>query len=99
MIAKEGSSDEWGGLSAITILAKQHRVRVDVYDEIGDHVQQVQADEGSFPLLNIIQVNYIMPPTQHTSVKAKINKKNWSNDESFAAALDEWTTNPPNQQR
>ena len=28
MMAEEGSSDEWGGLSAITILAKQHRVRV-----------------------------------------------------------------------
>ena len=41
MIAEEGSSNEWGGLSAITILAKQHCVRVDVYDEIGDHVQQV----------------------------------------------------------
>ena len=54
MIAEEGSSDEWGGLSAITILAKQHRVRVDVYDEIGDHVQQVQADEVLFPLLNIV---------------------------------------------
>jgi len=54
MIAEEGSSNEWGGLSAITILAKQHRVRVDVYDEIGDHVQQVQADKVSFPLLNIV---------------------------------------------
>ena len=54
MIAEEGSSDEWGGLSAITILAKQHRVRVDVCDEIGDHVQQVQPDEVAFPLLNIV---------------------------------------------
>ena len=26
MIAEEGSSNEWGELSAITILAKQHRV-------------------------------------------------------------------------
>ena len=38
MIAEEGLSDEWGGLSAITILAKQHRVQVDVYNEVGDHV-------------------------------------------------------------
>ena len=89
MIAEEGSSDEWGGLSAITILAKQHRVRVDVYDEIGDHVQQVQADEVAFPLLNIVRVNYTMPPNQDTSVKAKSNKKNWSNDERFDAALKE----------
>ena len=36
-----------------------------------------------------------MPPNQDTSVKAKANKKNWSNDESFAAALDEWNTNVP----
>ena len=41
MIAEEGSSDEWGALSVITILAKQHRVRADVYNEIIDHVQQV----------------------------------------------------------
>ena len=95
MIAEEGSSDEWGGLSAITILAKQHRVRVDVYDEIGDHVQQVQPDEVAFPLLNIVRVNYTMPPNQDTSVKAKSNKKNWSNDKSFDAALNEWKTNPP----
>merc|ERR1712115_253316 len=39
MIAEEGSSDKWGGLSAITILAKQDRVQVDAYNEIGDHVQ------------------------------------------------------------
>ena len=95
MIAEEGSSDEWGGISAITILAKQHRVRVDVYDEIGNHVQQVQADEMTFPLLNIVRVNYTMPSISNTSIKAKSNKKNWSTDESFVAALDEWTTNPP----
>ena len=41
MIAEEGSCDDWGGLSAITILAKQHHVRVDIYDEIGNHVQQM----------------------------------------------------------
>ena len=95
MIAEEGSSDEWGGLSAITILARQHHVRIDVYDEIGDHVQQVQADEVALPLLIIVWVNYTMPPNQDTSVKAKSNKKNWSNDESFDAALNEWKTNPP----
>ena len=75
MIAKEGSSKEWGSLSAITILAKQHRVRVDVYDEIGNHVQQVQDDEVSFPLLNIVRVNYTMPSISNTSIKAKSNKK------------------------
>ena len=39
MIAEEGSSDVWGGFSAISILAKQHRVRVDICYETGDHVQ------------------------------------------------------------
>ena len=95
MIAEEGSSDEWGGLSAITILAKQHHVRVDVYDEIGNHIQQVQPDEVSFPLLNIVRVNYTMPPTQDASGKAKSNKKDWSKDEHFIAALKEWKTDPP----
>ena len=74
MIAEEGSSDEWGGLSAITILAKQHHVRVDVYAEIGDHAQQVQADEVSFPLLNIVRVNCTMPSISNTSIKAKCFK-------------------------
>ena len=95
MIAEEGSSDEWGGLSAITILAKQHRVRVNVYDEIGNHIQQVQADEVSFPLLNIVRVNYTLPSISNTSIKAKSNRKNWSTDESFVAALHEWNNNPP----
>ena len=95
MIADEGSSNKWGGLSAITILAKQHRVRVDVYNEIGNHVQQVQPDEVSFPLLNIVRVIYTMPPIQDGSVKAKSNKKDWSKDEHFVAALNEWQTDPP----
>ena len=37
----------------------------------------------------------MMPPTQNTSVKVKANKSDWTNDERFAAALDEWNTNPP----
>ena len=92
MIAEEGSSNEWGGLSAITILAKQHHVRVDVYDKIGNHIQQVQPDEVSFPLLDIVRVNYTMPPTQDASGKAKSNKKDWSTDEHFVATLNEWKT-------
>ena len=61
LIMQEARGGQHGGVNAFTILAEYVGVRVDVYDEIGDHVQHIQDDHTSLPLINLVRVDANQP--------------------------------------
>jgi len=54
IIRQECYEGEHGGINAINILAEHFGVIVDVYDKVGDHIQQIQKECTSLPLINLV---------------------------------------------
>ena len=61
LIMQEARGGQHGGVNAFTILAEYVGVRVDVYDKIGDHVQHIQDEHTSLPLINLVRVDPNQP--------------------------------------
>ena len=61
LIMQEARGGQHGGVNAFAILAEYVDVHVDVYDEIGDHVQHIQDDHTSLPLINLVRVDANQP--------------------------------------
>ena len=61
IIKQECYKNEHGGFEAINILAEHFGVRVDVYDEPGDHVQRIQRESTHLPLINLVRVDLSQP--------------------------------------
>ena len=61
LITQEAQDGQQGGLSAFAILVEHISVRVDVYDEIGDHVQHIQDEHTSLQLINLVRVDANQP--------------------------------------